>query len=155
MGKTGAPRRFDHEAIRADYHSGLSLSQVALRHGCSLSCVWKILRATQSTRARTTGVCDHGFFARIDTEEKAYWAGFLLADGFVTQNRINVSVKAEDAEHLEKFRLAIRARNPVAIYNQAQEAYSRGKQFAVFGVASSDRKSSRLNSSHVSISYAV
>src|SRR5690606_24292057 len=47
---------------------------------------------------------DNDFFKNIDTEEKAYWLGFLYADGYITQNnqlRINLSI--EDENHLLKF----------------------------------------------------
>lgn len=59
------------------------------------------------------------YFDEIDTEEKAYWLGFLFADGNISKPkrviqgvekpwyRIEVSLKHEDAAHLEKFRTAL------------------------------------------------
>jgi len=45
-------------------------------------------------------------FDSIDTEEKAYWLGFLYADGNVhsKSNIVSISLKREDREHLVKFR---------------------------------------------------
>lgn len=45
-------------------------------------------------------------FETIDTEEKAYWLGFLYADGSVgsTDNRIELGLAEKDAGHIEKFR---------------------------------------------------
>lgn len=45
-------------------------------------------------------------FHDIDTEEKAYWLGFLYADGYVRSNRneIGLGLKESDLEHVEKFR---------------------------------------------------
>lgn len=53
---------------------------------------------------------DYHIFDSIDTEEKAYWLGFIFADGYtasINPNRINyafeLSLKAEDYEHLNAF----------------------------------------------------
>lgn len=48
---------------------------------------------------------DNTVFDTIDTEEKAYWLGFLYADGYVSSNGVTVelSLKGDDAEHLNKF----------------------------------------------------
>ena len=45
-------------------------------------------------------------FETIDTEEKAYWLGFLYADGSVgsTDNRIELGLAEKDLKHIEKFR---------------------------------------------------
>ena len=45
-------------------------------------------------------------FDKIDTEEKAYWLGFMYADGNIshTGNRIEVRLAIKDLDHLEKFR---------------------------------------------------
>lgn len=49
---------------------------------------------------------DDTVFDKIDTEEKAYWLGFLYADGYVSsdRNEIELSLKSSDIEHLRKFR---------------------------------------------------
>ena len=44
-------------------------------------------------------------FHTIDTEEKAYWLGFLYADGYISKyNQIEVSLALEDIEHLQKLK---------------------------------------------------
>lgn len=45
-------------------------------------------------------------FDNIDTEEKAYWLGFLYADGYVCgyHNQLEISLKGDDIEHLRKFK---------------------------------------------------
>ena len=44
-------------------------------------------------------------FHIIDTEEKAYWLGFLYADGYVSKyNQIEVALSLEDEEHLHKLK---------------------------------------------------
>ena len=48
------------------------------------------------------------FFHNIDTEEKAYWLGFIYADGYILCNKINgqyrlgIELAKKDGQHLEK-----------------------------------------------------
>ena len=43
-------------------------------------------------------------FNMIDTEEKAYWLGFIFADGYVSdQNHFELSLSSKDFSHLQKF----------------------------------------------------
>lgn len=45
-------------------------------------------------------------FEIINTEEKAYWVGFLYADGYVglTDNRVELTLQLSDVNHIKKFK---------------------------------------------------
>lgn len=59
------------------------------------------------------------FFDAIDTEEKAYWLGFIYADGYLAKpSTIGIELKETDKEHLEKFKTAIQAEHDVKIYHK-------------------------------------
>ena len=49
------------------------------------------------------------FFEEIDTEEKAYWLGFIAADGNVnsTHKRFSMSLARKDRAHLERLRIVL------------------------------------------------
>lgn len=62
------------------------------------------------------------YFTTIDTPEKAYWLGFLYADGCITRfykgeqlrsMSLELTLKSEDKKHLEKFRDALGANVPI------------------------------------------
>lgn len=60
------------------------------------------------------------FFDNINTEEKAYWLGFIYADGYITKgylrNGLGISISIKDIDHLKKFKEAIQATNPIRTY---------------------------------------
>lgn len=55
------------------------------------------------------------YFKKIDTEEKAYWLGFLYADGYVYnrkstgEKRLELGLKYDDYDHIFKFKEAVSA----------------------------------------------
>jgi len=61
--------------------------------------------------------CDENFFENIDTEEKAYWLGFLYADGYVRKRKggsqmvLKLSIK--DIVHLYKFNETLKSNNDI------------------------------------------
>lgn len=75
--------------------------------------------------------CDHEYFDRIDTEEKAYWLMMINADGCVTAyNDLVLSLQASDAHHVERFRKAISAHSAhVHIDKRPQRKLIHGKVF--------------------------
>lgn len=56
---------------------------------------------------------DKDYFKIIDCEEKAYWLGFIYADGYVSiynngrNHEFGIEIKATDDEHLKKFNRSI------------------------------------------------
>lgn len=44
------------------------------------------------------------YFDNINTEHKAYWLGFLLADGYVNQKEILLCLQKEDEYLINKFK---------------------------------------------------
>lgn len=61
---------------------------------------------------------DEAFFDCINTEEKAYWLGFLLADGCVQQTRagnwtVRLELASRDKAHLVKLTAALRCDAPI------------------------------------------
>lgn len=66
---------------------------------------------------------NHEFFKEINTEEKAYWLGFLYADGHIermTENshRISILLGKEDYEHLENLKSVLGISNKVSVRDQ-------------------------------------
>ena len=54
-------------------------------------------------------------FNVIDTEEKAYWLGFLYADGCVhsAENKIELGLAEKDCKHIEKFKNFMNINNKI------------------------------------------
>lgn len=56
---------------------------------------------------------DKDYFKIIDCEEKAYWLGFIYADGYISihnngrNHEFGIELKASDDEHLKKFNRSI------------------------------------------------
>lgn len=46
---------------------------------------------------------NESYFEQIDTEDKAYWLGFITADGCLYKNQIQISLSIKDEKHLYKF----------------------------------------------------
>ena len=70
-------------------------------------------------------ILNHNVFNSIDTKEKAYWLGFLFADGFITKdNYVGISLKNDDYKHLEKFRDFIESNHIIHTYKCLENSYS-------------------------------
>lgn len=137
------------EKARDLYLSGKSLAQVAREFGVSGSAVNRAL-----TRAGVTirpDSCrrhqlDESFFDSIDSEEKAYWLGFLTADGNVYGTRIQVSLSARDVGHLEKLRAALKCSAPIR--NTRKLDKKTGKEYKLVTLAFRSKRMAAQLSRH-------
>lgn len=73
---------------------------------------------------------DERYFEEIDTEEKAYWLGFIYADGFITApHTFGVALALKDKDHLDKLKKALKSEHPLHEYetnsSYGQNPYAR------------------------------
>lgn len=90
-----------------------SLKQLGKEFNCSYGTIRNLLhRKGYESRGNKQGYPRNEFyFNKIDTPSKAYWLGFLYADGRVHSNSNEISITLKDKEHLEKFRQALECFN--------------------------------------------
>ena len=78
--------------------------------------------------------CNKDYFEIIDTEDKAYWLGFMYADGFIQSNgggsrKIGLGLSVADIEHLEKFKKCLEYDGLIHIYKTGKTAYVEGLNY--------------------------
>lgn len=103
------------------YESGLSTRKIAIMFGVGKSSISPVLNA-YGIKAKTTGnaYClrkysfDQFFFENIDDEYKAYWLGFLGADGHLMENEgVQLGLCTKDKAHIELFLTHIKSTHPI------------------------------------------
>lgn len=85
---------------------------------------------------------NENYFQAIDSEEKAYFLGFMLADGNISKktNRICFTINDNDSYILEKFKKSINSENEVRHYKVFDNRKNKYNNSAVFQVSSSKIK---------------
>jgi transposase len=108
-----------HEAEVIElYQQGLPASQISGRFNINDQTVYNILerhsvcRRSPSEAAITYPRNEHAFDA-IDSEEAAYWLGFIAADGNVSNGRLRLGLSTKDADHLRKLAVWISPDRPI------------------------------------------
>jgi DNA invertase Pin-like site-specific DNA recombinase len=128
-------------AICERYLAGESSEKIAKEGTISAGAVLSILERRGVKRrplseAKRKYSCDHSFFDRIDTEEKAYWLGFIAADGSIGGNELVVRLVPEDRDHLLEFRKALSSTHPVRDYTNYSELHGRFRSHSQFSIRS-------------------
>lgn len=98
----------------------ISLSELARRLKMDRSTITRWVRR-ENLRIRIDGKfrINSTIFTNIDSEEKAYWLGFLFADGYISdENRFELSLGLKDINHLEKFKNFLNWEGDIKIDNK-------------------------------------
>lgn len=110
----------DEKEIVRLYKEGMSAPKVAEKYNLSPSMVRKyILKAGDDMRcaekAHRKYAINEDFFDVIDTQEKAYFLGFIFADGcnHIDANYVRVEIHQKDINILQKFASLIYLDNPL------------------------------------------
>lgn len=108
-----------------DYINGSSVLQLSKKYGYKYDKTYSII-ANENIKIRGNDYNSKRYknnshiFDVIDTEEKAYWLGFLYADGCVTNAtnnlKLSLALSVKDIEHLRMFQKFLETNNPIRIY---------------------------------------
>ena len=53
------------------------------------------------------------YFNHIDCEDKAYWFGFLMADGYNSNMYIQLTISKQDINHMRKYNKSLNSNHPI------------------------------------------
>jgi len=112
--------------FKDDYLGGMTVIAIGKKYNCNQVTVSKYLKKqgvyiTPVPPAIKKYSCDKDFFKSIDTEVKAYWLGFILAEGWLSESidlrkktikpnyRMGIELSTSDEAHLELFKEAVKS----------------------------------------------
>lgn len=108
----GCKRKYDTKKIISMYtEQKIPIHKIAREFNSSEETISKILKRNNvEIYGHKIPRFDHHIFDSIDTEEKAYWLGFLFADGYVAtinpnkpNYAVSIGLAIKDIDHLRKF----------------------------------------------------
>jgi len=107
-------------------NKNISTKDIAKRMNVSQSCIQRrlikegVLRSV-GTDSRIYDI-NHSFFENIDTEHKAYWLGFMYADGNISKRDNKVILSSTDKIVLEMFNIS--TQSTYKIHTEKHNVYS-------------------------------
>lgn len=139
--------------IREQYQKGYSQIDISNQMNISSRLVSKLMKDNNITiRTNREQALKHSFnenyFETIDSEEKAYWLGFMYADGYIQNKRkhsgyrIGITLSSVDKDHLEKFNQSLKSTYDIKTY-KSNGGYSVGNFYSRI-IVSSDKMASDL-----------
>ena len=93
--------------ILQSYSNGKSIYYISNKYKVTHKVIDRVLREKEVIKrdGRKVHFFNETIFNNIDSPEKAYWLGFILADGYVNEERGFLRIKLQEADkhHLYKF----------------------------------------------------
>lgn len=102
--------------------SGLSVAEirkiinVPSKQACQIRQIILNRKIPLTYKGYRTYNIDETIFSKINSEEKAYWLGFIFGDGSIDikRNTLTIKLNIKDKNHLEKFRLFAKTNKPIS-----------------------------------------
>ena len=120
----------DDNLVIERYNELKNLKKVAKSFGVSLRPIKRILKKNNVKLSNRRYEVNHSYFKVIDSEEKAYWLGFLYADGCIrktkTGSQINLKLSIKDENHLIKFKNDLGSEHIIS-YNRSKTKTKKGE----------------------------
>lgn len=101
--------------IQKLYNEGLNSRQVAKRLDISKTTVLRNIDAPKERSFYNKYTCDYSYFENIDNQDKAYWLGYLMADGYNSEIRkaVTLGQASQDKFSVYLFKYCLNATHPV------------------------------------------
>jgi hypothetical protein len=97
--------KLDNSLVVEKYYELMSVQKVGNFFGVSITPITKILKNSGIIVQNRRYFVNETYFDIIDSEEKAYWLGFLYADGYIRErdsgNSLDIKLSQLDIKHLE------------------------------------------------------
>ena len=101
----------DSELVVKKYSELMNVKKVGDFFGVSHHPIMRVLKQEGIKVEQRRYFSNETYFDIIDTEEKAYWLGFLYADGYIREtesgNSLGLKLAQLDIEHLELFKKCV------------------------------------------------
>ena len=97
----------------------LSMKAIGEKYGVSKTVINRILMENNISKKQDNHIyqCNYDYFENIDNDEKAYWLGFLAADGCNYRRETNatilLNIHQKDLDHLIKFQASLNSNIPI------------------------------------------
>jgi intein-encoded DNA endonuclease-like protein len=135
-------RDIDAERAELLYSEGSTLKDIGNSFGVDSSVVRRVLvergvEIKSNSESHTKYTVDESFFSVINSEESAYWLGFMFADGYVKSNLrdFGITLSSKDREHLVRFVSDIGYDGPIRDYT-SDPAYAYDYPYSRVEIAS-------------------
>lgn len=126
-----------------EYSSGLKIYEISNKYNIKEGIVYSAIKRNGIKRKTNQKyIFNRSFFEKIDTEEKAYWLGFISADGAINNRHtlLSLNLKYSDIGHIKKFLKSIEMNEkksvPITILDQRK--YGRNSIVASLALSSTE-----------------
>lgn len=111
--------------IQEHYDRGLSSQKIANLMGISK---WSVLEYIDEAKPKSfynKYTCNYSFFENIDNQDKAYWLGYLMADGYNGEDRkvITFAQAKNDCGNVYKFRHCLESNHVIKVTKRESEKH--------------------------------
>lgn len=114
----------DENLMIKGYADGLSAREAGNLIGVTPTTCYKSMKKrgikTRDAQSYTRLPLNENYFGKIDTEDKAYWLGFITADGYVhaATHSLGITLQYKDINHLQKFLDCLKSKRKITIRNR-------------------------------------
>lgn len=110
-------RKDIEDIVNLYVNQGYTIPQLRNEYRCRTQTIMDILNdngvdTSENERKSVNRLLNHNYFSNIDTEEKAYFLGMLMADGSIRQYKDwtpTITLELIDRDVIEKFKKAVNA----------------------------------------------